>query len=97
MWNATVEHQLTSTMTVEVAYIGNKGTHGFAGDGPAYNVNPRSIVGFGNPNIAPDSRRPFFNKFSTPYFDPITGTTTNVVCWATTLVWMQAAITMRCR
>jgi len=31
MWNATVEHQLTSTMTVEVSYVGNKGTHGFRG------------------------------------------------------------------
>jgi len=55
MWNATVEHQLTSTMTVEVAYVGNKGTHGFAGNGPAYNLNQRSIVGFGS--IAPDQRR----------------------------------------
>jgi Carboxypeptidase regulatory-like domain/TonB dependent receptor len=64
MWNATVQHQLTSTMTVEVAYIGNKGTHGFAGDGPTYNANQRSIVGFGNPLIAPDSRRPFFNRFT---------------------------------
>src|SRR5207249_3520856 len=43
MWNATVQHQLTSTMTVEVAYVGNKGTHVFAGNGPAYNANPRSI------------------------------------------------------
>jgi len=68
MWNATVEHQLTSTMTVEVSYIGNKGTHGFAGDGPTYNANQRSIVGFGNPNIAPDSRRPFFNRFSYPAY-----------------------------
>ena len=64
MWNATVQRQLTSTMTVEVAYIGNKGTHGFAGDGPTYNANQRSIVGFGNPLIAPDSRRPFFNRFT---------------------------------
>ena len=84
MWNATVEHQLTSTMTVAVSYLGNKGTHGFAGDGPAYNANPRSIVGFGVvPN--PDTRRPFFNKFSTPYFDPITGITTNVVCCSSDL------------
>jgi hypothetical protein len=76
MWNATVQHQLTSTMTVEVAYIGNKGTHGFAGNGPTYNVNQRSIVGFGNPLIAPDSRRPFFNKFTYPGFiDPATGKT----------------------
>jgi hypothetical protein len=64
MWNAAVEHQLTSTMTVEVAYVGNKGTHGFAGDGPAYNANPRSIVGFGVAGLNPDSRRPFFNRFT---------------------------------
>jgi hypothetical protein len=76
MWNATVQHQLTSTMSVEVAYLGNKGTHGFAGDGPAYNPNPRTIVGFGNPAINPDSRRPLFNKFSYPgYIDPATGLT----------------------
>jgi hypothetical protein len=78
MWNATVEHQLTPTITVEVAYVGNKGTHGFAGDGPAYNANPKSMVGYGL--LSPDSRRPFFGKFSTPYFDPATGLTTNVVC-----------------
>jgi Carboxypeptidase regulatory-like domain/TonB dependent receptor len=66
MWNVTVQHQLTSTMTVEVAYLGNKGTHGFAGDGPAYNANPRSIVGFGAPGVAPDSRRPLFNRFIYP-------------------------------
>ncbi|OLD81690.1 MAG: hypothetical protein AUF67_07090 [Acidobacteria bacterium 13_1_20CM_58_21] len=83
MWNATVQHQLTSTISVEVAYLGNKGTHGFAGDGPAYNVNPRSIVGFGGPN--PDNRRPYFGKFSTPYFDPATGITSNVVCCSTDL------------
>jgi len=64
MWNATVEHQLTSTMTVEVAYVGNKGTHGFAGDGPAYNANERSIAGYGTPT--PDNFRPFFNRFTYP-------------------------------
>jgi len=64
MWNATVEHQLTPTMTVEVAYIGNKGTHGFAGNGPTYNANERSIAGFGT--ATPDNFRPFFNKFTYP-------------------------------
>jgi hypothetical protein len=64
MWNATVEHQLTSTMTVEVAYVGNKGTHGFAGDGPAYNANERSIAGYGTAN--PDNARPFFNRYTYP-------------------------------
>jgi len=38
-WNATVQHQLTRTMSLEVTYLGNKGTHGFVGDGPTYNVN----------------------------------------------------------
>jgi Carboxypeptidase regulatory-like domain len=74
MWNATVEHQLTSTMTVEVAYIGNKGTHGFAGDGPTYNANERSIAGFGS--ATPDNFRPFFNRFTYPgLIDPATGKT----------------------
>ncbi len=66
MWNATVQHQLTSTMTVEVAYVGNKGTHGFAGNGPTYNANQRSIVGFGVAGLNPDSRRPFFNRYTYP-------------------------------
>lgn len=38
-WNASVQHQLTNSMTIEVTYLGNKGTHGFVGDGPTYNVN----------------------------------------------------------
>ncbi len=74
MWNATVEHQLTSTITIEASYVGNKGTHGFAGNGPAYNVNPRSMVGYGGANR--DNSRPWFNKFTYPgLIDPATGTT----------------------
>jgi hypothetical protein len=77
MWNATVEHQLTSTITIEAAYVGNKGTHGFAGNGPAYNLNPRSMVGYGGANR--DNSRPFFNRFTYPgLIDPATGTT--LVC-----------------
>jgi len=64
MWNATVQHQLTSTMTVEVAYLGNKGTHGFVGDGPTYNINQPSIVGFGS--LSQAQRRLLFNKFVYP-------------------------------
>ncbi len=72
-WNATLQHQLTNTMTLEVAYIGNKGTHVFAGDGPTYNANNPSIVGYaaGVPQV---QRRPLYNKFSYPgYTDPTTG------------------------
>jgi hypothetical protein len=42
-WNVTLQRQLTSTMNIEVAYIGNKGTHTFAGNGPAYNANEAAI------------------------------------------------------
>jgi hypothetical protein len=38
-WNATVQHQLTNTMSLEVGYVANKGTHVFAGNGPAYDLN----------------------------------------------------------
>jgi hypothetical protein len=39
-WNVTVQHQLTSSMSLEVSYVGSKGTHGFAGNGPNYDINP---------------------------------------------------------
>lgn len=42
-WNATLQRQITPTMNIEVAYIGNKGTHIFAGNGPAYNANEAGI------------------------------------------------------
>jgi hypothetical protein len=42
-WNVTVQHQLTNTMSLEVAYVGSKGTHGFAGNGPNYDINPSAV------------------------------------------------------
>jgi hypothetical protein len=38
-WNVTVQRQLTSTSSVTVAYVGNKGTHTFAGDDKSTNPN----------------------------------------------------------
>ena len=38
-----MQRQLNNTTSLEVAYIGNKGTHVFAGDGPGYNVNPVAL------------------------------------------------------
>jgi len=75
-WNVTVQRQVTSTLSVEAAYIGNKGTHVFAGDGPTYNVNNPSIVNYcanaGCTAITPQAyRRPYFNNFTYPgYADP---------------------------
>jgi Carboxypeptidase regulatory-like domain len=38
-WNVTVQRQVTPTLNLTVSYIGNKGTHVFAGTGPSYNSN----------------------------------------------------------
>jgi len=42
-WNATVQRQLTPTINVTVSYVGNKGTHVFAGLGPSYNSNEVAV------------------------------------------------------
>jgi hypothetical protein len=42
-WNVTVQRQLTNTIALEVAYVGSKGTHGFAGNGPNYDINPPAV------------------------------------------------------
>jgi hypothetical protein len=60
-WNVTVQRQITNTMSLDVAYVGSKGTHGFAGNGPNYDVNPVSIEGFGTA-LTQNERRPLFPK-----------------------------------
>jgi hypothetical protein len=46
----------------------------FAGNGPSYNINQPSIVGYGT--VPQTQRRPLYNKFSYPgYIDPNTGLT----------------------
>ena len=69
-WNATLQRQITNTMSLEVAYVGSKGSHGFAGNGPNYDVNPAAvgngtdIVTGGKFNFVPfvsqNNRRPLF-------------------------------------
>jgi len=82
-WNATLQRQLNNTTSLEIAYIGNKGTHIFAGDSDTYNVNQPNIgagtavvttagtaPGF-TPNTAQVTRRPYYNAFTYPaYTDP---------------------------
>ena len=73
-WNVTVQHQLTNTMTIEVGYVGNKGTHVFAGNGPAYDLNPKPLGGGTaivtptgvqfTPFVPAEQRRPFYNHFN---------------------------------
>jgi outer membrane receptor protein involved in Fe transport len=42
-WNAAVQHSLTPTMSVEIAYVGNKGTHTLS-DGDGNNTNPNEAA-----------------------------------------------------
>lgn len=60
-YNFTVQYQLTDKISVEAAYVGNKGTHVFAGDGPAININQASLTGFGT--VPFNQRQPYFNQF----------------------------------
>ncbi|HTQ60892.1 MAG TPA: carboxypeptidase regulatory-like domain-containing protein [Candidatus Solibacter sp.] len=50
-WNATVQRQITSTLNITVSYIGNKGTHVFAGTGPSYGLNDPAIGTGTNPVV----------------------------------------------
>ena len=61
-WNFTVQHQLSSGLSVEAGYVGNKGTHMFAGEGPTYDFNAPTVAGFAQ-GLSTDERRPFFSKF----------------------------------
>jgi len=77
-WNATLQRQVTNTTSVEVAYIGTHGTHVFKGDGPTYNNNQPTIMGFAT-GVSRDNRAPYNNAFSTPY-TYADATTTNIIC-----------------
>jgi hypothetical protein len=77
-WNVTLQRQLNNSTSLEVAYIGNKGTNVFAGDGNTYNINQPSIVGCAglgcSTGLPQAARRPYFNKFLYPNCDAITQT-----------------------
>ncbi|HUA16574.1 MAG TPA: TonB-dependent receptor [Verrucomicrobiae bacterium] len=80
-WNVTVQRQLNPSTSLEVAYIGNKGTNGFAGDGNTYNINQPSIVGFGT--LSQVERRPLYNRFTySDYPDP-SSTSGSLMCCST--------------
>ncbi len=75
-WNVAIQRQLTNSMTLDIAYVGNEGRHGFNGDGPSWNLNPINIQNYGVPGITQSQRTYFYNKFSYPgYIDPSTGQT----------------------
>ncbi len=61
-YNVSAQYQLTNKLSVEAAYVGNKGTHVFAGDGPDFSVNQIPIAGY-RPGRNGNEARPYFQKF----------------------------------
>jgi hypothetical protein len=82
-WNATIQRQVTNKTSVDIAYVGNHGSHVFKGDGNSYNPNQATVVGFLPPHavggLSYNQRAPYNNAFTTAYTDE-NGVTTNVVC-----------------
>jgi hypothetical protein len=58
-WNVTVQRELSPVISLEVAYVGNRGTNVFAGNGPSINVNEPTLAGFAQ-GVPQNNRRPFF-------------------------------------
>lgn len=59
-WNVTYQRELPGDLVWEVAYVGNKGTHVFVGNGPDFNPNQPDIIGF-TEGLSANERKPFFN------------------------------------
>jgi outer membrane receptor protein involved in Fe transport len=75
-WNVSVQRQLTPTISVTAAYVGNKGTHTH-GDGADYNANGPTNVGYfkgcndtnlGVPNAVCLANNAATPKQRTPYY-----------------------------
>jgi len=60
-YNVTVQRELTSDVSVEVAYVGNRGARVFVGDGPDVNPNQPRLDGFGT--VSTNARRPYFARY----------------------------------
>jgi hypothetical protein len=73
-YNATVQRQVTNSISVEVAYVGSKGTHGFTGDNPNYDVNPVSMALYGV--IDPLTGQAYAQNLRRPLCRPILATDT---------------------
>jgi outer membrane receptor protein involved in Fe transport len=82
-WNFTVQRQLNSKTSIDVAYVANHGSHVFKGNGPSYNSNQATIVGCAgvgcSTGLTYSQRSPYNTAFTTPYTDA-NNVTTNVVC-----------------
>ncbi len=61
-WNASLQQQLGHATALELAYVGNKGTHNMFDGGGTFNPNQPTIAGF-TPGSNTNLRRPYYAKF----------------------------------
>lgn len=59
-WNVSFEHQFNATMVLNLAYVGNKGTHVAFDTASSYDINQAAV---GLPKSATAPLQPFFNRF----------------------------------
>ena len=65
-----MQRQLTNKTSIEIAYVGNHGTHVFKGTGNTYNANQATVVGFlPHGGLSFNERSPYNTAFTTSYTD----------------------------
>jgi hypothetical protein len=66
-WNATIQRQITPTLSLEVGYVGDKGTHVQTGENNWLDINAANPVGFcpgsGPGCLSYNERQPYFVKY----------------------------------
>ena len=96
-WNVSMQRQLTSMISAELAYVGNHSNRAFVGDGPDTNYNDPTLVGFGTLNR--DQRKPFYSGPPVTPYGAAFGWTQGVAyycnCGTTDYQSLQAKITKR--
>jgi outer membrane receptor protein involved in Fe transport len=61
-WNAAIQRQLSATVSLEVAFVGSKGTHEPPAYNGYYNSNEPTLVGY-LAGLSTNQRRPYFSSF----------------------------------
>ena len=66
-WNVMVQQELTSTMSLQVGYIGSHSYHNMFESSPSFNANEQTLNGFNQ--INPETGTPYTVPERSPYYD----------------------------
>ena len=70
-WNVTFQRQITNKTSIDIAYVGNHGSHVFKGNGNSLQPNQATVAGFlpDGQGLSFNERSPYNNAFNTTYTD----------------------------